>query len=140
RTRPSQSTYDLAIFGAGPAGLAAAVYGASEGLKTVVFERDAIGGQAGTSSRIENYLGFPQGVNGAELVERAHEQAERFGAEFVIANEGVGSDPTAHAPYRTFLADGSEVKLYAAVIAVGVTYRLLDAPGIAELTGRGIYY
>jgi len=140
RTRPSQVTYDLAIYGAGPAGLAAALYGASEGLRTVVFERDAIGGQAGTSSRIENYLGFAQGVSGAELVERAHEQAQRFGAEFVIANEGVGVDPTAHAPYRMFLADGSEVKFHAAVIAVGVTYRLLDAPGIAALTGRGVYY
>src|ERR1700727_2389234 len=86
---PSRSEYDLAIYGAGPAGLSAAVYGASEGLKTVVIERWAIGGQAGTTSRIENYLGFPKGISGADLAERAREQACRFGAEFLLLREGV---------------------------------------------------
>src|ERR1700726_806201 len=92
---PSRSDYDLSIYGAGPAGLSAAVYGASEGLKTVVIERLAVGGQAGTSPRIENYLGFPEGISGAELAERAREQACRFGAEILLAREGVRGELTA---------------------------------------------
>ena len=138
--RPSLPEYDLAILGAGPAGLTAAVYGASEGLRTVVIERDAPGGQAGTSSRIENYLGFPEGISGMELAKRAIEQASRFGAEFVVANEPAGADPDARSPFIVYLQDGSRLAAHAAIIATGMTYRLLDAPGVRELLGRGVYY
>ena len=139
-TRPSQPVYDVAIIGGGPAGLTAAVYAASEGLRTVVIERDAPGGQAGTSSRIENYPGFPQGVSGQELTSLALAQAQRFGAELVIANEVVAADPLARAPFSLTLRDGTELRYHAAIVATGVAYRLLEAPGVSPLTGRGICY
>jgi len=134
----TQEFYDLVVVGAGPAGLAAAVYGSSEGLKTLVIEPDAPGGQAGSSSRIENYLGFPSGVTGADLGRRAHIQATRFGAEFVMQRAaGLRID----GQYRFVqLADGREVSSHSVVLAPGVQYRKLDVPGMDRLTGRGIYY
>lgn len=131
--------HDLVVVGAGPAGLAAAVYGASEGLSTVVVEGEAPGGQAGTSSRIENYLGFPQGVSGEDLARRALTQARRFGAEFVSPRTVVrlGRDD----PYRVLeLDDGSELRCSAVIIATGVQYRELEVPGADRLRGRGVYY
>jgi thioredoxin reductase (NADPH) len=134
----TQDFYDIVVVGAGPAGLAAAVYGASEGLKTLVIEPVAPGGQAGSSSRIENYLGFPSGVTGAELGRRAHAQASRFGAEFVTQRAtGMRID----GQYRFIqLADSREVSSHCVLLAPGVQYRKLDIPGCAELTGRGVYY
>ena len=138
RTRAQTDFYDLAIVGGGPAGLAAAVYGASEGLHTVMVEREAPGGQAGMSSRIENYLGFPTGLSGADLARRAVVQAQRFGVE-ILAQEAVGV--RIEGPYRIMkLADGSEISCHALMIATGVQWRRLDAPGIARLQGAGIYY
>jgi thioredoxin reductase (NADPH) len=131
--------YDVVIVGGGPAGLANAVYGASEGLKTVVVEQSAPGGQAGTSSRIENYLGFPSGVTGADLAQRATSQARRFGAEILSASEvtGIRRDD----PYRVVrVADGSEVSTYAVVIATGMSVRMLEVPGIQPLVGIGVFY
>ena len=131
--------YDLIIVGGGPAGLAAAVYGASEGLRTVLVEREAPGGQAGQSSRIENYLGFPNGLSGADLARRAHDQARRFGAELLTVQEVTGLE--ARGPQRVVtLAGGGELAGHTVLVATGVAYRRLDAPGIAELEGRGIYY
>ncbi len=131
--------YDLAIVGGGPGGLAAAVYGASEGLSTVMIERHATGGQAGTSSRIENYLGFPSGLSGADLARRATAQAKRFGVEVLTPQDAVSL--RADGPYRILtLADGSEIVSHAVVLAVGLTYRKLDAPGVEKLTGAGVYY
>ena len=131
--------YDLVVVGAGPAGLAAAVYGASEGLRTLVVERQAPGGQAGMSSRIENYLGFPGGVSGAELARRAVSQARRFGVEILTAQEVVGL--AAEGPARVVkLGDGSELNCRALLIATGVSYRQLQAKGIEQLTGAGVYY
>lgn len=139
RTQAAEKFYDLVVIGGGPAGLAAAVYGASEGLKTVLIEREATGGQAGTSSRIENYLGFPSGLSGAELAERATAQARRFGAELLAAQE-VTTLRVAD-PYRTVvLGDGSEINCYAMVVAPGVSVRTLDVPGAETLTGAGLYY
>jgi thioredoxin reductase (NADPH) len=134
----AQDFYDLVVVGAGPAGLAAAVYGASEGLKTLVVEPEAPGGQAGSSSRIENYLGFPSGVTGADLGRRAHTQASRFGAEFVVQRAtGLRID----GQYRFVgLGDGREVSSHSVLLAPGVQYRKLDVPGAERLTGRGIYY
>jgi thioredoxin reductase (NADPH) len=134
----AQDFYDIVVVGAGPAGLAAAVYGASEGLRTLVIEPEAPGGQAGSSSRIENYLGFPSGVTGAELGRRAHTQASRFGAEFVVQRAtGLRID----GQYRFVkLADGREVSSHSVLLAPGVQYRKLDVPGAERLTGRGIYY
>jgi len=134
----AQAFYDIVVVGAGPAGLAAAVYGASEGLKTLVIEPEAPGGQAGSSSRIENYLGFPSGVTGAELGRRAHTQASRFGAEFLMQRAiGLRID----GQYRFVkLADGREVSSHCVLLAPGVQYRKLDVPGAERLTGRGIYY
>ena len=134
----AQDFYDIVVVGAGPAGLAAAVYGASEGLKTLVIEPEAPGGQAGSSSRIENYLGFPSGVTGAELGRRAHTQASRFGAEFLMQRAmGLRID----GQYRFVkLADGREVSSHCVLLAPGVQYRKLDVPGAERLTGRGIYY
>jgi thioredoxin reductase (NADPH) len=136
---PLHSEYDLAIYGAGPAGLSAAVYGASEGLKTVVIERSAIGGQAGTSSKIENYLGFPKGISGADLAERAREQACRFGAEILLAREGVRGEFTA-GKGTGYLADGTKIVARAAICATGVAYRNLGLPNEEQYFNAGLYY
>ena len=139
RTQATQPFYDLIIVGAGPAGLGAAVYGASEGLRTLMIDRQATGGQAGTSSRIENYLGFPKGLSGADLAQRATAQALRLGAEILTAQnvEKVRVDES----YRyVTLSDGTELGCKAMVIATGVTVKRLDAPGVERLTGAGIYY
>ena len=136
---PEAPFYDLAIVGGGPAGLAAAVYGASEGLATVLLEREAPGGQAGTSSRIENYLGFPKGVSGADLARRAIAQATRLGAELTTPAE-VASVRTDHTMKTIVLADGTEVKCRALVVATGMTVRKLDVPGYARFEGAGVYY
>ncbi len=131
--------YDLVIVGGGPAGLAAAVYGASEGLRTVLVEREAPGGQAGQSSRIENYLGFPNGLSGSELARRALDQARRFGAEVLTVQEVVGLD--AREPQRVVrLAGGDELAGHTVLVASGVSYRMLDAPGVAQFAGAGVYY
>lgn len=137
--RPSRRFYDLVIVGAGPAGLAAAVYGASEGLATLLVEQDAPGGQAGTSSRIENYLGFPAGVSGADLSMRAVAQARKFGTEMLSAQRVV--DIRREDPYRVVrMADGLEVSAYAVILAQGVAVRTLPARGVDELAGRGVFY
>ena len=139
RTRAQTNFYDLAIVGGGPAGLAAAVYGASEGLKTVIVEREAPGGQAGMSSRIENYLGFPTGLSGGDLARRAVVQAQRFGVEILSPQEAV--DLRLEGPYRIVkLADGNEISCHALMIATGVQWRRLDAPGVDRLQGAGVYY
>jgi thioredoxin reductase (NADPH) len=139
RTQAERPFYDLAIIGGGPAGLAAAVYGASEGLTTVMIERQAPGGQAGSSSRIENYLGFPVGLSGADLARRAVTQAKRFGVE--ILTPQIATQVQVKDPYRIItLADGSEISCHALLLAVGVSYRKLDVPGMEPLTGRGVYY
>ncbi len=131
--------YDLAIVGGGPGGLAAAVYGASEGLSTVIIEKQAPGGQAGTSSRIENYLGFPSGLSGSDLARRATTQAKRFGVE--ILSPQVATSLRIDGPYRILkLADDSEIACHALVVAVGLNYRRLTVPGAEELTGAGVYY
>jgi thioredoxin reductase (NADPH) len=138
-TRAQQPLYDVCIVGGGPAGLAAAVYGASEGLSTVIVEREAPGGQAGQSAAIENYLGFPKGLSGADLAHRAIGQVSRFGAEMVLAREVVGFET--RGPVRTVLFAGSgEIEARALIVATGVSYRRLDAAGLDELTGRGVYY
>lgn len=131
--------YDLVIIGAGPAGLAAAVYGASEGLGTLIIEREATGGQAGQSTRIENYLGFPSGLSGAELSRRAMTQARRFGAEFLLTHEVVAIENHAGI-IGVSLEDGTELRAHSVIISTGVDYRRLDVPGADALTGRGIYY
>jgi thioredoxin reductase (NADPH) len=136
---PCRSEYDLAIYGAGPAGLSAAVYGASEGLKTVLIEKNAIGGQAGSSSRIENYLGFPKGISGAELADRAREQAYKFGAEILIAREGVRGEFVTGKGVGT-LADGTKIIARATICATGINYRKLGLPNEAEFAGQGVYY
>jgi thioredoxin reductase (NADPH) len=139
QTKASLPFYDLVIVGCGPAGLAAAVYGASEGLRTLMVEQDAPGGQAGTSSQIENYLGFPSGVSGADLARRATAQARRFGAELLSAQQVVAV--RRDDPYRVVqLADRTEVSCYAVVLAQGVAVRTLDVPGVTKLTGIGVYY
>lgn len=137
-TQAAQDFYDMIVVGAGPAGLAAAVYGASEGLRTLVIEPEAPGGQAGSTSRIENYLGFPSGITGADLGRRAHIQATRLGAEFLTQRAtGLRID----GQYRFVqLADGREVSSHVVLLAPGVQYRKLDLPGANRLTGRGIYY
>jgi thioredoxin reductase (NADPH) len=139
RTHSQSDFFDLVIVGGGPAGLAAAVYGASEGLKTVIVEQEAPGGQAGLSSRIENYLGFPSGLSGADLARRAVAQARRFGAE-ILAPQQV-TKVRADGPYRIVtLADGSELSCHTMVIATGVQWRKLDIPGMERLQGAGAYY
>ena len=138
-TAPTEEFYDLVIVGGGPAGLGAAVYGASEGLKTVIIERAAAGGQAGQSSRIENYLGFPDGVSGDQLTERARRQAIRLGAELITARNAVGLEVQGPAR-RLVFDDGSSVLTRAVLLATGVSYRELVADGLAELVGRGVYY
>ena len=138
RTQATKEFYDLVIVGAGLAGLAAAVYGASEGLRTLVIEDEAPGGQAGSSSRIENYLGFPEGVRGEDLARRALIQATRFGAEMLTQKAtGIRIDNNYNIVQ---LADGREVSCHACLIAVGVYYRRLTTPGVERLTGAGVYY
>lgn len=139
RTRPASQTADVTIIGAGPAGLAAAVYGASEGLHTVILDGDAVGGQAGTSSKIRNYLGFPRGVSGHNLATRAYQQAMLFGAEVVVMNGATGLRVAGDRRIVT-CADGSEIASWAVVIATGVSYRRLAIPTIEALTGVGVFY
>ena len=137
--KASDNYYDVVIIGAGPAGLAAAVYGASEGLKTLLIEKNAPGGQAGTSSRIENYLGFPNGLTGADLTRRALTQAQKFGAEFLAPQEAVNIKIKDQ--YKILkLSDGSEVSTKSIIITTGVEYRQLEAKGVGDFTGAGIYY
>lgn len=139
RTQAERPFYDLAIVGGGPAGLAAAVYGASEGLTTVMIEREAPGGQAGSSSRIENYLGFPSGLSGGDLARRAVAQARRFGVE--ILTPQAATQVRVASPYRVLtLSDGSEISCHALLVATGVSYRRLNVPGMDRLYGAGVYY
>jgi thioredoxin reductase (NADPH) len=139
RTTADQPLYDVCIVGGGPAGLAAAVYAASEGLSTVIVEREAPGGQAGQSAAIENYLGFPKGLSGSDLSQRAVAQVSRFGAELVLAREVVGFET--RGPVHAVLLEGSaELETRALIVATGVSYRRLEAPGLDALTGRGVFY
>src|SRR5215831_6193999 len=139
RTSPAAGLYDVAVIGAGPAGLAAAVYGASEGLSTVVLEPEAIGGQAGTSSHIRNYLGFPTGVSGEDLAVRAYTQAWNFGADYVYGNPATGLRAEGSERVVT-VAGGDEVRSRAVVVATGVSYRRLGIPSLDALTGVGVFY
>ncbi len=139
RGRVEVPLYDLIIVGGGPAGLAAAVYGSSEGLRTVIVEREAAGGQAGMSSRIENYLGFPKGLSGGELARRAMTQARRLGTEMLLTQEAVGIKDL-HGSVGLTLSDGTQLQAHNVIIATGVSYRRMDAPGVAELSGRGVYH
>src|SRR5262249_34766449 len=136
---PLRAEYDLAIYGAGPTGLSAAVYGASEGLKTVLIERYALGGQAGSTSRIENYLGFPNGISGAELAERAREQVQRFGAEILLAREGVRAEIMPH-QMGGYLADGTKIVARATICATGVAHPRPGLPHEERFEGAGLYY
>jgi thioredoxin reductase (NADPH) len=138
-SRPAQEHYDLVVVGGGPAGLGAAVYGASEGLRTVMVEREAPGGQAGQSSRIENYLGFPAGVSGSDLARRATDQARRLGAELLTLQDAAGLRVEG-AGRLVELSDGGHLSASCVLIASGVSYRKITAPGFAELTGAGVYY
>ncbi len=138
-TRPQRDFYDLAIVGGGPAGLGAAVYGASEGLRTVLVEEHATGGQAGQSSRIENYLGFPDGLSGAQLADRARRQVARFGAETLSARTVTGLEAAGGTRVVRF-GDGTSLAAHTVLLATGVSYRTLEGPGLAEFTGRGVYY
>ena len=136
-TEPAEAEYDVVIVGAGPSGLAAAVYGASEGLRTIVVEREAPGGQAGTSSRIENYLGFPSGVSGDELASRALQQARRLGAEILVTREITRID----AATREVHLDGGDVlRARTIILACGVSWRRLSIEGFERLAGKGVYY
>ena len=138
-TTPGREFYDLVVVGGGPAGLGAAVYGASEGLKTIMVEKYATGGQAGQSSRIENYLGFPDGLSGGQLTDRARRQAVKFGAELLTTREVTGLE--VNGPARTVrFSDGSAVDAKSVILALGVSYRQLQAPGCTEMTGAGVYY
>ncbi len=138
-TTPTTDFYDVVIVGGGPAGLGAAVYAASEGLRTVLVERQATGGQAGQSARIENYLGFPDGVTGAQLTDRARRQAHKFGAEILTTRDVVGLDVRASSRAVRF-ADGGEVVAHGVLLATGISYRKLEVPGADALTGRGVFY
>jgi thioredoxin reductase (NADPH) len=138
-TTPARDFYDLIVVGAGPAGLGAAVYGASEGLRTVLVEREATGGQAGQSSRIENYLGFPDGVSGSQLTDRARRQALKFGAELLSTREVIGLQ-VAGTTRIVHFGDGTAIAGHAVVLATGVSYRRLAVDGLDELTGRGVFY
>jgi thioredoxin reductase (NADPH) len=137
--QPAQDHYDLVVVGGGPAGLGAAVYGASEGLRTIMVEREAPGGQAGQSSRIENYLGFPAGLSGSDLARRATDQARRLGAELLTVQDAVGLRAEGAGRFVE-LSGGGELSANCVIIASGVSYRKLSAPGFAELTGAGVYY
>src|SRR6266403_1582189 len=136
---PARAEYDLAIYGAGPAGLSAAVYGASEGLSTILIERYAVGGQASCSPNIENYLGFPEGISGAELAERARQQACRFGAEILIQRAGVRGEIVAGKGVG-YLEDGTKIIARASIFATGVDYRRLGLPNEDRFFGAGVYY
>src|SRR5258707_1674212 len=138
-TKPKLRQYDVSIYGAGPAGLSAAVYAASEGLSTVLIERSAVGGQAGTTSLIENYMGFPQGINGADLAERARQQAVKFGVEILMMEEGLKSE-FHHDRIWTDLAEGGKMVARANICATGVEWRRLNLPNEGRLLGRGLYY
>ncbi len=139
KTRAQTNFYQVLIVGGGPAGLAAAVYGASEGLTTVMVEREAPGGQAGLSSRIENYLGFPSGLSGGDLARRAVAQARRFGVEIISPQEAISV--RSEGPYRFVkLSDGSEISCHALLLAMGVQWRTLNVPGLEKFTGAGVYY
>ncbi|MER6070733.1 FAD-dependent oxidoreductase [Streptomyces sp. NPDC001817] len=138
-TTPTADFYDLIVIGGGPAGLGAAVYGASEGLRTVLVERSATGGQAGQSSRIENYLGFPDGVSGAQLTDRARRQAAKFGAEILTTREVTGLEVNGAARVVRF-ADGTAIAAHSVILATGVQYRQLEAQGCTDLTGCGVFY
>lgn len=139
RRQAQRRFYDLVVVGAGPAGLAAAVYGSCEGLKTILLDKEATGGQAGTSSRIENYLGFPKGISGADLARRATAQAQRLGTEILVPQEVTGL--RVEDPYRIVtLTDGSELSCYAVILAMGVAVRRLELPGIDRFTGVGVFY
>jgi thioredoxin reductase (NADPH) len=138
-SRPAQDHYDLVIVGGGPAGLAAAVYGASEGLRTLMVEREAPGGQAGQSSRIENYLGFPTGLSGSDLARRATDQARRLGAELLTVQDAVGLRVEGAGRFVE-LSGGGELSANCVLVASGVSYRQLDSPGFEDLTGAGVYY
>ncbi|AQZ65906.1 Thioredoxin reductase [[Actinomadura] parvosata subsp. kistnae] len=138
-TTPATDFYDLIVVGGGPAGLGAAVYGASEGLNTVLVEAYSSGGQAGQSSRIENYLGFPDGVSGQQLADRARRQALKFGAELLTARKVTSLEPRGQARVVGF-KDGGEIAAHAVILATGVTYRRLEAPGLDEFVGRGVFY
>ena len=144
QTKPKLDHYNVVIVGGGPSGLAAAVYGASEGLGTLLVERMACGGQAGMSSRIENYLGFPAGLTGDELSARAFEQALGFGAELLVARSAVRlevGDPASTAePHAVVLEDGTRVRTRTVILATGAVLRLLEVPGIERLVGHGVYY
>ena len=138
-TRPSRDTYDVVVIGAGPSGLAASVYGTSEGLRCALLEREAIGGQAGTTSLIRNYLGFPRGLSGQELAQRAYEQAWLFDTEFIYGNGAIALRSEAN--HRVInLADGGEITTQAVVLATGVTYRRLGIPRLDELNGAGVFF
>lgn len=136
---PKYKEYDVSIYGAGPAGLSAAVYAASEGLRTVIIERHAVGGQAGTSSMIENYLGFPNGIRGADLAEKARQQAVKFGAEIILMREGVNATFSDNR-INVRLADGSRMVAKSNICATGVEYRKLSVPGEDRLLGNGVFY
>ncbi|MEV0588247.1 FAD-dependent oxidoreductase [Nonomuraea sp. NPDC050310] len=138
-TTPATDFYDLIVIGGGPAGLGSAVYGASEGLNTVLVEAHASGGQAGQSSRIENYLGFPDGVSGGQLADRARRQALKFGAELLTARKVTGLEARGPAKVVSF-ADGEEIAAHAVILATGVSYRRLEAPGLEDFVGRGVFY
>ena len=139
QTKPKSPFYDLIVVGSGPAGLAVALYGGSEGLRVVMIEQSAPGGQAATSSRIENYLGFPSGITGADLAQRAVAQARRFGVEILTASEAVGL--RREDPYRIVkLQDGSEISAYAVIFTTGMSVKRLEVPGVEQLQGIGVYY
>jgi thioredoxin reductase (NADPH) len=140
QTRPTRDRYDVTVVGGGPAGLTAAVYAASEGLRTVVLERHVPGGQAGTSFRIENYLGFPGGISGMELARAAYKQALRFGAEILVGVELTGGRPRPPGLFAFELTNGAVIETRSVIIATGVHYLRLDAPGLGERLGAGVYY